>query len=92
MGAAKPNTRKLFVSDDNNKADHLPPAAPVLPAGGMVIRPKTSAVGEVFKWIFIGFNVVMVIFLFVSWSDVANIEAPSGAEKVGDFMPPSSRC
>lgn len=64
----------------------VPPAAPALPPGGMVARRKTGVIGAIFKWIFVVFNVVMAVFLFVYWNDVANIEAPSGAASAGKVI------
>lgn len=56
------------------------------PSCGVQLRkPKRGFFGKLIKWSFIGFNILMVIWLFSYWGSVSEIAntAGSDAEKAG---------
>jgi hypothetical protein len=64
------------VSDTSLKCTHC----------GMQLRvPKRSFMGKLFKWSFIGFNLLMVMYLISYWGSVGEIasNASNEAEKAG---------
>ena len=56
------------------------------PSCGIQLRKlKRSFFGKLIKWSFIGFNILMVIWLFSYWSDISELtdSVGSDAEKAG---------
>lgn len=53
--------------------------------GVQLRKPKRGFFGKLFKWGFIGFNILMVIWLFSYWGTVGELANTSGseAEKAG---------
>lgn len=53
--------------------------------GVQLRKPKRGFFGKLFKWGFIGFNILMVIWLFSYWGSVGDLAntASSDAEKAG---------
>jgi len=53
--------------------------------GVQLRKPKRGFFGTLFKWGFIGFNILMVVWLFSYWGSVGDIASTAGseAEKAG---------
>ena len=61
-------------------------AAMDCPKCGVQLRkPKRGFFGNIFKWTFIIFNILMIVWLFAYWGAVSEITSTSGseAEQVG---------
>ena len=48
--------------------------------GVQIRKPKRGIFGKLFKWLFILFNLIMIIWLISYWSEIGNLVEKSGSE------------